>query len=144
MGTSASAPTWMAFLAIAATPFFGNVNFFIAALFFLAPVLLALTGHHFLKEFSTNRWLTTSGAVLYALSPVAISAINSGRLSTLIVLLLLPLLAIAARGWFEIEEFSWRKVFALSLLVSIIFAFSPFIFILGIEENLGVIEIFSN
>ena len=132
MGTSASAPTWMAFLAIAATPFFGKVNFFIAALFFLAPVLLALTGHHFLKEFSTNRWLTTSGAVLYALSPVAISAINSGRLSTLIVLLLLPLLAIAARGWFEIEEFSWRKVFALSLLVSIIFAFSPFIFILGI------------
>jgi hypothetical protein len=53
-------------------------------------------------------------------------------LSTLIVLLLLPLLAIAARGWFEIEEFTWRKVFALSLLVSIIFAFSPVVFLLGI------------
>jgi hypothetical protein len=91
-----------------------------------------LTAHHFLKEFSTNRWLTTSGAALYAISPVAISTINSGRLSTLIVLLLLPLLAIAARGWFEIEEFSWRRVFALSLLVSVIFAFSPIIFILGI------------
>jgi hypothetical protein len=49
-----------------------------------------------------------------------------------IILLLLPLLAKAARGWFEIDEFSWRRVFALSLLVSILFAFSPFIFILGI------------
>jgi hypothetical protein len=93
---------------------------------------MALSAHLFLKEFSTNRWLTTSGAVLYALSPVAISTINAGRLSTLIILLLLPLLAIAARGWFKIEEFSWRRVFALSLLVSILFAFSPLIFILGI------------
>ena len=44
----------------------------------------------------------------------------------------MPLLVISARGWFEIEEFSWRRVFALSLLVSILFAFSPLIFILGI------------
>lgn len=132
MGTSAPTPTWIAVLAIAVTPFFGNVNFFVTALFFLAPILMALSAHLFLKEFSTNRWLTTSGAILYALSPVAISTVNSGRLSTVIILLLLPLLAKAARGWFEIDEFSWRRVFALSLLVSILFAFSPFIFILGI------------
>jgi len=132
MGTSGAAPTWMAFIAIVATPFLGNVNFFISALFFIAPVLMVLSAHHLFKEFSNNRWLTTSGSVLYAISPVAISTINSGRLSTLIVLLLLPLLAIAGRGWFEIEAFSWRKIFALSLLLSILFAFSPSIFLLGL------------
>jgi len=132
MGTSTAAPTWLAIVALIATPFFGSVNFFISALFFLAPVLLAVSAHHFLKEFSTNRWLTTSGAVLYSLSPISISAINSGRLSTLVVLLLLPILAIVARGWFEIDEFSWRKIFALSLLISILYAFSPFVLILGL------------
>jgi hypothetical protein len=132
MGTSTAAPTWLAIIALAATPFIGSVTFFISALFFIAPVALALSAHSFLKEFSANRWLTASGAVLYALSPISISTINSGRLSTLIILLLLPILVILARGWFEIEEFTWRRIFALSLLISILFAFSPFIFILGL------------
>ena len=132
MGTSTAAPTWLAIIALAATPFIGSVTFFISALFFIAPVALALSAHSFLKEFSANRWLTASGAVLYALSPISISTINSGRLSTLIILLLLPILVILARGWFEIEEFTWRRVFALSLLISILFAFSPFVFISGL------------
>ncbi|MEY4037283.1 MAG: hypothetical protein RL201_664, partial [Actinomycetota bacterium] len=132
MGTTTAAPTWLAITAIAATAFFGKVSLLITALFFLAPLLLSLSAHRLLKRFSDNRWLTTSGAVLYAISPVSISTINSGRLSTLIVLLLLPLLIIAARGWFEIENLSWRRIFALSLLVAVLFAFSPFVFLLGL------------
>lgn len=132
MGTTTASPTWLAITAIATTLLFGKVAVFIALLFFLAPLLMALSAHHLFKGFSQNRWLTTSGAVLYAISPVSISTINSGRLGTLIVLLLLPQLLIAARGWFEIENFSWRRVFALSLLTAILFAFSPFVFLLGL------------
>ena len=132
MGTTTAAPTWLAIIAFAATALFGKVSLLITILFFLAPLLLALSAHNLLKGFSENRWLTTSGAVLYAISPVAISTINSGRLSTLIILLLLPLLLITTRGWFEIESFSWRRVFALSLLVAVLFAFSPFVFLLGL------------
>mgnify|MGYP000591378179 CR=1 FL=1 len=132
MGTTTAAPTWLAIIAFAATVLFGKVSLLITILFFVAPLLLALSAHHLLKGFSENRWLTTSGAVLYAISPVSISTINSGRLSTLIILLLLPLLLITTRGWFEIESFSWRRVFALSLLVAVLFAFSPFVFLLGL------------
>ena len=132
MGTTTAAPPWLAITAIATTILFGKVAFFISLLFFLAPLLMALSAHHLFKSLSDNRWLTTSGAVLYAISPVSISTINSGRLSTLIVLLFLPLLLTAAHGWFEIENFSWRRVFALSLLTSVLFAFSPFVFLLGL------------
>ena len=132
MGTTTATPTWLAFTAIAATPFFGNVNFLISALFFFAPLAMALSAHRLLKDFSDNRWLTTSGAILYAISPVAISTINSGRLSTLVIMLLLPTLAITTRGWFEIENFTWRRIFALALLIAVLFAFSPFLFILGL------------
>ena len=132
MGTTTAAPTWLAITAMGATLFFGKVSLLISFVFFFAPLFLALSAHHLMKYFSDNRWLTTSGAVLYAISPVSISAINSGRLSTLMILLLMPILLIAARNWFAIEKMSWRRVFALSLLVAILFAFSPFIFLLGL------------
>ena len=132
MGTTTAAPTWLAITAMGATLFFGKVSLLISFVFFFAPLFLALSAHHLMKYFSDNRWLTTSGAVLYAISPVSISAINSGRLSTLMILLLLPILLIAARNWFAIEKMSWRRVFALSLLVAILFAFSPFVFLLGL------------
>lgn len=132
MGTTTAVPTWLAITAMGATLFFGKVSLLISLVFFLAPLFLALSAHHLMKYFSDNRWLTTSAAVLYAISPVSISAINSGRLSTLMILLLLPILLIAARNWFAIEKMSWRRVFALSLLVAILFAFSPFVFLLGL------------
>jgi hypothetical protein len=132
MGTSAAAPPWLAVVAISATPLLGSVKLFIAVLFFLAPLAMAATLHMLLKRLSDNRWLTVSSAVLYAISPVAISAINSGRLATVVILILLPLLVITASGWAEIEKFSWRRVFFASLIVAILAAFSPIIFLFGI------------
>lgn len=132
MGTTSAAPTWLAIVALAATPFLANVKLFISALFFLAPLLIALSIYPLLKNFASNRWLTTAAAILYALSPVSISAINSGRLSTLVVLLLLPSLAIALQDWLVIENFTWRRIFAISLLLAVLIAFAPILFIVGL------------
>lgn len=131
MGTSAAAPTWLAFFALAATPFLGNVQLFTTLFFFTAPLAIAGSGYLLLRRLSNNRWLTAGSALLYAISPVAISAINSGRLSTIVILILLPLLVIAARGIFELNEFTWRRVFGISLLCTVLIAFSPILFIFG-------------
>jgi len=131
MGTTAAAPPWLAFLALAATPFFANVKLFTLFFFVLAPLAIAGSGYLLLRRLSTNRWLTACAALLYALSPVAISAINSGRLSTVVSLILLPLLVIAAKGIFELNQFTWRRVFGISLLSTLLIAFSPVLFILG-------------
>ena len=132
MGTSAAAPPWLAVLAIVSIPFLGSVKFAVAALFFLAPILMAATLHMLLKRLSDNRWLTVTSAFLYAISPVAISAINSGRLTTVVILILLPLLVNASSGWWQIEKFTWRRVFAVSFLTAVLASFSPIVFLLGI------------
>ena len=132
MGTSAATPTWVAILALVATPFFANVNFFIACFFAIAPIAMAGTAYLLLRRLSNNRWLTAVAALLYAISPVAISAINSGRLSTIVILLLLPVLINASQGIFELNNFTWRRTFGVSLLCTILIAFSPILFLLGL------------
>ena len=133
MGTSAAAPTWLAMIAVLATPFFGNLKLFIAILFLLAPMLIAASGYLVLRRLSNNRWLTACASLLYAISPVAISAINSGRLSTVIVLILLPLLINAAQGIDALDQLTWRRIFGLSLLSSVLVAFSPILLLVGIS-----------
>ncbi len=135
MGTSAAAPTWLAILALLATPFLGSLKLFIAALFLFAPLLFAWTGYLLLRHLSNNRWLIAGASLLYAISPVAISAVNSGRISTVVALILLPLLIIAAQGIFEIDQFSWRRIFGISLLSSVLFAFSPILLLIGLLLN---------
>ena len=129
MGTSAAAPTWLAIVAVLATPFFGSLKLFVAILFILAPLFIAGSGYLLLRQLTNNRWLTVGASLLYAISPVAISAVNSGRLSTVMVLILLPLFISASQGIFAIDQFTWRRIFALSLLGSVLFAFSPILLI---------------
>jgi GT2 family glycosyltransferase len=135
MGTSAAAPPWLAILALLATVFFGNLKLLISALFILAPLLIAGSGYLLLRRLSSNRWLTVGASLLYAISPVAISAINSGRLSTVMVLILLPLFISAAQGIFTLDQLTWRRIFGLSLLGSVLFAFSPILLVIGFLIN---------
>jgi GT2 family glycosyltransferase len=139
MGTSAAAPTWLAIIGVLATPFLGSLKLFVTFLFLMAPLLIAGTGYLLLRRLSNNRWLTVSASLLYAISPVAVSAINSGRLSTLIVLILLPLFISAAHGIFTLDQLTWRRIFGLSLLGSVLFAFSPILFIAGVLFNIFAI-----
>jgi GT2 family glycosyltransferase len=132
MGTSAAAPTWLAMLAVFATPFFGNLKFFISILFLLSPLLIAGSGYLLLRRLSNNRWLTVGSSLLYAISPIAISAINSGRLSTVIILILVPLFINSSQGIFELDQFTWRRIFGLSLLSSVLVAFSPILLVIGL------------
>jgi GT2 family glycosyltransferase len=139
MGTSAAAPTWLAILALFATPFFGSLKLFVTLLFLMAPLLIAGSGYLLLRRLSNNRWLTVGASLLYAISPVAISAINSGRLSTVMVLILLPLFISAAQGIATLDQFTWRRIFGLSLLGSVLFAFSPILLLAGLLFNIFAI-----
>ena len=135
MGTSAAAPTWLAIVAVLATPFFGSLKLFVAILFILAPLFIAGSGYLLLRQLTNNRWLTVGASLLYAISPVAISAVNSGRLSTVMVLIILPLFISASQGIFAIDQFTWRRIFGLTLLGSVLFAFSPILLIVSILIN---------
>ena len=98
---------------------------FIALFFIAAPFIFLLTAHQFLKRYTDNRWLSAGASLLYALSPVSIAAVNSGRLGVLVFIALLPIFATGLRNWVDIEKRTWRSIFAYSLFIWLLFAFNP-------------------
>ena len=125
MGSGLSTPPWVLIICAASLVTLGNVKLFITLFFIGAPFLMLLTSHRYLKRFTENQWLAAGAALLYALSPVSISAVNSGRLGLLVFLILVPLFIAELRNWTEIESRSWRSIFAYSLFIWLLFAFNP-------------------
>jgi glycosyltransferase involved in cell wall biosynthesis len=129
MGSGAEAPSWIFILALISTVTFGNVSLAVGVLFFAAPFLALWSAHSYLKGLTTNSALSAVMAFLYALSPVSIAAINSGRLGVLLLIIALPLLLRIWGSWEYIEERSLRSIFAVSLFLWAILAFNPSLFI---------------
>ena len=132
MGSTSASPTWIALLAIVSTILFGKSALFIAFFFLISPLLMVISSFHLFAKFTRNHWLATVCALLYAISPVSIASINSGRLGSIVVLILLPTLIMVMRKWEEIEEYSWQRIWSVSLLLSVLFAFSLSFFVLSL------------
>jgi GT2 family glycosyltransferase len=124
MGSSAPTPPWVAILSIVSLLVFGKPAVLITLFLFLAPALLAITANKFLKLITANPWLRVSASMIYALSPVAIASINSGRIGTLVFMILLPLIVSAIPTLKDFHLISWRRIFAVSLLISISVSFT--------------------
>ena len=129
LGSKSAAPLWIPIIALASIFTLGNITLFISFFFIAAPLLLFVSGHHMVKRLSENRFITASAALVYAISPISISAINSGRFGILMIMILAPFLVDAAMQWRSVAEFSIRKMSALSLLLALMFAFAPPFFI---------------
>jgi GT2 family glycosyltransferase len=133
LGSSSATPTWVAVLALIGTLTFGNAQLFVSALFLFAPLILFIAIFIWLRKVTSHIWLAVFGSALYALSPVALAAINAGRLGTLVVMVSLPLTLHLLSGTLEIEKLSIRKIFQLGLFLAIPVAFSlPFLLALAI------------
>lgn len=125
MGSGLSAPPWTLLLLIASVLTLGNVSLFITLFFLTAPFILMYTSHKYLARYTDNKWLAAGSAMLYALSPVSLAAINAGRLGVVLFLALLPYFIGALGHWTDIENRTWRSIFAYSLFIWVLFAFNP-------------------
>ncbi len=125
MGSGLSTPVWVLILAFASLATFGNVSLFISLFFLLAPFALLFSAHRYLKTFTSHSWLAACAALLYALSPVSITAVNSGRMGLLLLLIILPFVLPLFRKWSDIHLWSIRQTFATALLAWLLFAFNP-------------------
>lgn len=133
LGSSSATPTWVALIALIGTITLGNAQLFVSVLFLFAPVILFGAIFIWLRKITSHIWLAIFGSALYAISPVALATINSGRLGTLIVMVMLPLTLHLMSGTLEIEKLSFRRIFQLGLFLSITVAFSlPYFAALGI------------
>lgn len=124
MGSSAPTPPWVALLSFFSIFFFGKPAVLITVLIFLAPALMAFSAYKLLKAVTSNAWLRVSASMIYAISPVAIASVNTGRLGTLVFLILLPWIVASIPSLDNFEKISWRRIFAVALLISIATAFT--------------------
>ncbi|CAN2211779.1 Glycosyltransferase like family 2 [Candidatus Nanopelagicaceae bacterium] len=124
MGSSSPTPPWVAILSLLSLLFFGKPAVLITVLIFIAPALMAYSAYKFLNIITANAWLRVSSSILYSVSPVAIAGVNTGRLGTLVFLILLPWIVSSISTLDNFEKISWRRIFAVSLLISIATSFT--------------------
>ena len=135
MGSSLATPPWVAVTALASLALLGKVQFFITTFFLIVPLLIMWTGFLMLKKLTSNNWISIPAAFLYAISPVTIAAVSSGQIGTLVLLIFAPLVAIILHDWWAIEQYSWRKIFAVSLLFSLLYAFTLMSFVIALVAS---------
>jgi GT2 family glycosyltransferase len=143
MGSGLSTPPWVLVVATASILTFGNVSALISLFFLAAPLALLFSAHRYLATFTANRWLSAGAAALYALSPVAIAAINAGRLGVVVLLLLLPFAASYAASWRDIQSWSWRRIFGLCLFIWLLYIFNPsFLLVMILITSFSIVQDF--
>jgi GT2 family glycosyltransferase len=136
MGSVVATPTWVALTATASLFFLGKVQFLITTFFLVAPVIMMFTATKLLKRLTSNSWISVPAAFLYAVSPVAIAAISTGHIATVLLLILAPYVVHTLRDIEKIEEFTWRKIAGISLLLALLYGFSLMIFVIGLVAGL--------
>jgi GT2 family glycosyltransferase len=125
MGSNVAAPAWTIFIALGSLLTFGNVSLFISLFFIAAPFAALLGAHRYLKSKTLSSWLSAIASLLYALSPISISAINGGHLGVLVLLILLPFFVSVFGKWRDIENRSIRNLFSIALFVWVLQSFNP-------------------
>ena len=136
MGSTSATPTWVAITATASLFFLGKVQLLITTFFLVAPILMMYTSSKLLKHLTGNSWISIPAAFLYALSPVAIAAISTGHIATVLFMILAPYAALLLRDIEEIELYSWRKIAGVSLLLALLYGFSLMIFVIALVAAL--------
>jgi hypothetical protein len=138
MGSSLATPPWVAVTALASLAVLGKVQFFMTTFFLIVPILIMWTGFLLLKKLTSNNWISIPAAFLYAISPVTIAAVSSGHIGTLVLLIFVPLVALILHDWWAIEKYSWRKIFAVSLLFALLYSFTLISFVIALIASVVI------
>ncbi|MEY4972317.1 MAG: hypothetical protein RL399_274 [Actinomycetota bacterium] len=125
MGSNLAAPSWILFIGAGSLLTFGSVPAFISIFFIAAPFLALWSIQRFLRTLTSSPVLIAIASLLYALSPIAISAINGGHLGVVVLLILFPIFLNYLGQWRFIEERSIRNLFAISLFIWVLQSFNP-------------------
>ena len=136
MGSGEYSPPWIVILAIASLLTFGKVWLFITIFFLFMPSLAFFVMYRSARRFGLSIQVAVIGGLIYGLSPVIWNSINQGRLGTLVIALLAPILLSLMPRTLDFESLSWRRTYSLSLLASLLSAFSSLFLRVG-RASLG-------
>ena len=145
LGSSVNMPPWIAILGTATLITGFNAKLFISLLFVLAVPLAFIGAYLLAKKFTNLPYLALGAALLYSFAPLGLTSLNAGRLATVLLFVVGPWLVRALLDLEILESLSWRKVWWLAILLTVVFAFSPLTFgaIVIWQFLLVVIDVFA-
>jgi GT2 family glycosyltransferase len=129
LGSSATTPPWIPVLGLASFVTGFNLQLFVCLLFLLTPILAFYIFYQVLRKLGTTNFYSLIGAGIYAFSPVVWASINQGRLGTIVIILIAPSLYFLSPFTRDNEKVSWRRIFAMTLLIAVFCAFNPIILV---------------
>lgn len=132
MGSSNAMPSWIVFFALGSLITFGNSSLFLTLYFLIAPIIMMWSALRLLKKLSRNLWICVPASLLYAISPVSLTAISAGQLATITTLILAPLVAGLLYKWEAIETINWSRIFLIASVLTILYAFTLMIFFIAL------------
>ncbi len=132
MGSSHASPPWLAVVALTSIIVLGKIPFLITTFFLTAPLFIMWSAHCYLRRLSKNSYITIPSSFLYAISPVALASVNSGRLATLVTLIIAPQIPIVLGHWNAVEKNSWRRIYVLTILLAVLSSFTLVISVLSL------------
>lgn len=146
MGSAVAAPPWMAIIAIASLATLGHLSLFVTLLFLITPPLAFIIFVTSLRRIGISQNSSTFGGLVYVLTPLLWSSLNQGRIDILVLYLLAPIFIVVNPLMLSMVAISWRRVFATTLLISVVVSFSPLLlatwlivqFSLLIREVIGI------
>ncbi|MSO33047.1 MAG: glycosyltransferase [Candidatus Nanopelagicaceae bacterium] len=139
LGTNTPALPILPLLSFLSLITFGNVSLLVTIIFLFGPVLAAASFFAFLRDRNLSKGNSALGALLFALNPLMITSISTGRIGTLLFIIFLPLCAISARQIHNPENLRWRRIAFLSGLFALLVSFSPPFFIIGLGSMIFLI-----
>jgi GT2 family glycosyltransferase len=139
LGTNTPALPILPLLSLLSIITFGNVSLLVTILFLFGPVLAAATFFAFLRDRDLSKGNSALGALLYAVNPLVVTSISSGRIGTLLFIIFLPLCALVARQAHTPENLSWRRIAFLSGIFALLISFSPPFFLIGVGSMIYII-----
>lgn len=146
IGGTASAPPYLAVLALVATVFFGSTGFAVTLLLVCSVPLAGLSAYFASRPLVASRLLRAWGSVAYAFLPAATGALAGGRIGTAILAILLPLMARAAiaAGGLRLAPGvrpSFRAAWAYALLLTFTTAFTPIVWPIAVVLGLALLAL---
>ncbi|MFE0375007.1 glycosyltransferase [Streptomyces inhibens] len=144
VGGSASAPPYLAILALVSSIFLGSTGFAVTLLLVCSVPLAGLTAYFASRPLVASRLLRAWGSIAYAFLPAAAGALAGGRLGTAVLAILLPLMARAAIAASGVRltagtRPSWRATWAYALLITFTMAFTPVVWPIAVLLGIGLL-----
>jgi GT2 family glycosyltransferase len=140
VGSTASAPPYLAVVAALATILGGQAWLAVDVLLLGCVPLAGLTAYLASRRLVTATPARVLLAASYALLPVATGAVAAGRLGTSVAFVLLPLIGLSAgRMLTAAPRHARRAAWATGLLIALASAFAPLTWVLGVVFAIGTL-----